>query len=534
MSQDQQTSTPKDGIAGLKRHFRIDITSGFIVFLLALPLSLGIAQASDFPPAMGLVTAIIGGLLVAPLAGSRLTIKGPAAGLIVVVASSVADFGGGATGWHLALGAMVVAGLLQTLFGLFKLGKFIEFFPVPAIHGMMAAIGLVIITRQIPVLVGVNATLTHGKAPLELLLLIPDFFQKLNPHTTLIGMMCFIIMVTWPSNSYGLIGKIPPALLVVLFAISAQLYLSRHYAASISLVHLGNITNQIGINARLGGIHQPITFLKYVIMFALIGTIESLLTVKAIDMRDPYRRRSDPNKDIIAVGIGNIASAILGGMPMISEVARSSSNVANGAKTRWANFFHGLFIFIFVIATGHILEMIPNAAFAAMLLAIGIRLAHPKEFVHMYEIGKEQLAIFLTTIVFTLGEDLLVGMAAGIILSFLFLLFHRVSIRDFLKSSVTVHQTGTDYRVIIERAAVFSNLTWIKPKLDLIPNRAVVTIDVSNAYMIDHSVMEALFHFEHDYKRGGGTVYLVGLEEHEPLTNHKLAARKKIIVPATE
>jgi MFS superfamily sulfate permease-like transporter len=334
MSNHNNKVLPKDGVAGLQQNFVEDATSGFIVFLLALPLSLGIAKASDFPPIMGLVTAIIGGLLVSFLAGSKLTIKGPAAGLIVIVAGAVADFGGGEQGWHLALGAIVVAGVVQVLFGVFKLGKLADLFPLSAIHGMLAAIGLIIIAKQIPVLLDVNPALTKGKGPIELLTNIPQFLLNLDPKATLIGILSLWVMTSW-HRSAGFLKKIPASLVVLMLAIPAELIMDfQHTEPAYALVHIGNLMENIKYNVDFSGIFQPGIFVKYVIMFALVGTLESLLTVKAVDMLDPYKRKSDTNKDLIAIGAGNILAGVLGGLPMISEVARSSNNVSNGAKTR--------------------------------------------------------------------------------------------------------------------------------------------------------------------------------------------------------
>ena len=188
---------PADGLAGLKENFKSDAISGFIVFLLALPLSLGIAKASDFPPIMGLITAIIGGLVVSFFMGSRLTIKGPAAGLIVIVAGAVAEFGQGNNdlGWKLALGAMVVAGIIQILFGVLKLGKLADFFPLSTIHGMLAAIGIIIIAKQIPVLLNDNPALAKGMGPIELLLNIPKFIINLDTKASIIGVVSLAIML---------------------------------------------------------------------------------------------------------------------------------------------------------------------------------------------------------------------------------------------------------------------------------------------------------------------------------------------------
>lgn len=519
---------PKDGIEGLKENFSTDAVSGFIVFLLALPLSLGIAKASDFPPLMGLITAIIGGMVVSLLAGSRLTIKGPAAGLIVIVAGAVADFGGGETGWHLALGAMVVAGIIQILFGVLRLGKLADFFPLSAIHGMLAAIGLIIIAKQLPVLLDVDPALSKGKDPFELLASIPLFISHLDPKATLIGVISFAIMMGWPYITNPIIKKIPAPLVVLIIAIPAELFMDfQHTEPPYALVHIGNLLENIHWNVDFSGIAQTGVFIKYVVMFALVGTLESLLTVKAIDLLDPYKRKSNANKDLIAVGIGNTLTAVLGGLPMISEVARSSANVNNGAKTRWANFFHGFFILTFVLLAVHLIELIPNTALAAMLISVGIKLAHPKEFIHTFQIGKEQLAIFLTTIFFTLFEDLLVGIAMGIVLKIVIHLFRGLPISAMFKAPTQVSFEGNEYLVEIDKAAVFSNFLGIKDKLAEIPGGFHVTIDLKNTRLVDHSVMENLHLFQHDYAATGGTVDIIGLDEHKPVSEHNLAARAK-------
>jgi MFS superfamily sulfate permease-like transporter len=529
MLEQNKTALPQDGVAGLKENFSADALSGFVVFLLALPLSLGIAKASDFPPIMGLITAIIGGLIVSFLAGSKLTIKGPAAGLIVIVAGAVADFGGGEHGWHLALGAIVVAGIVQVLFGVFKMGKLADIFPLSAIHGMLAAIGLIIIAKQIPVLLDVNPAMTKGKAPLELLANIPNFFMNLDPKATAIGVVSLAIMMGWNSIKVSFLKKIPAPLVVLLIAIPAELILDfQHTEPAYALVHIGNLLENVKYNADFSGISQMGVFIKYVIMFALVGTLESLLTVKAIDMVDPFKRKSDTNKDLIAIGAGNILAGLLGGLPMISEVARSSNNVTNGAKTRWANFFHGVFILGFVLFAAHLIELIPNTALAAMLITVGIKLAHPKEFIHVFQIGKEQLAIFLVTIFFTLFEDLLVGIAAGMVLKIIIHLVNGAPLSGLFKAPVSVSfDNDAHYLIEIEKSAVFTNWLGIKGKLEAIPAEMNITVDMSNVRLVDHSVLENLHHFEHDYIASGGTFKIVGLDEHQALSTHKLAARKK-------
>jgi MFS superfamily sulfate permease-like transporter len=521
---------PADGLAGLKENFKADAISGFIVFLLALPLSLGIAKASEFPPIMGLLTAIIGGILVSFFMGSRLTIKGPAAGLIVIVAGAVAEFGQGdnVLGWKLALGAMVVAGVIQILFGVFKLGKLADFFPLSAIHGMLAAIGIIIIAKQIPVLLNDDPALGKGKGPIELLMNIPNFIANLDPKASFIGIVSLAVMMGWPYIKNKTIKMIPAPLVVLLFAIPCELFMHfKETEPAYALVKIGSLIDNININASFAGISQTGLFIKFVIMFALVGTLESLLTVKAIDLMDPFKRKSDMNKDLIAVGIGNTLAAFLGGLPMISEVARSSSNVNNGAVTRWANFFHGFFILIFVLLATPILEMIPNAALAAMLISVGVKLAHPKEFVHTFKIGKEQLAIFLVTIFFTLFEDLLVGIAAGMVLKMIIHLINGTPLSSFFKAPTLVSFEGNNYLVEIDKAAIFSNYLGVKRKLEAIPPGFNITIDLKKTKLVDHSVMENLEHFKNDYESNdNSTVAIVGLENHKPLSDHPLSGRK--------
>lgn len=529
MNTDQEPlSVPKDGLEGLNQNFSQDATSGLVVFLLALPLSLGIAAASGFPPIMGVLTAIIGGLVATFFTGSQLSIKGPAAGLIVIVADAVTEFGGGTQGWHLALGVMVVAGLLQILFGVLKWGKFVDLFPLAAVHGMLAAIGLIIIAKQVPVLLNVDPMISAGKKPLELLAAIPSFFANLDPQISVIGGVSLVIMFGWGMVKHPLLKRVPAPLLVLLFAIPTSIVMDLQGSApGHTLVKVGKILDQVGLNASAAGVSEPGIFVKFVIMVSLVGSLESLLTVKAIDMLDPWKRKSHPNKDLIAIGIGNSLAGLLGGLPMISEVARSSANVAQGGRTRWANFFHGLFLLLSVLLAFQWLELIPNAALAAMLIAVGFKLAHPKEFRHMLEVGPEQLAIFVTTIFFTMFEDLLVGIAAGMLLKALIHVTRGASLKSFFHAGVRVEDEGEDLTMRFGDAAIFTNYLGIKEKLDLLPAGRKVCFDLAQTVVIDHSVLENLHHFESDYQRAGGTITYRGMEDLVPVSSHRYAARKR-------
>ncbi len=521
---------PEDGIKGLKSNFFSDLSSGFLVFLIALPLSLGIAKASDFPPIMGLITAMIGGVLVSLYAGSILTIKGPAAGLIIIVAGSVQDFGNGDNqlGWHLALGAMMVAGVVQMLFGFIRLGNLADFFPLSAVHGMLAAIGITIIAKQFHVLMGVNPLDAAGNSisnPLDLLMAIPSSIQQADVNASSIGVMSLIVVLFWNRFPLEIARKIPQPLVVLLFAIPLASALS---LSKSQLIHFDqDLEHTIAWNERFGGVERPWLFLKYVLLFAIVGSLESLLTVKAVDAVDPYKRKSNANKDLMAVGFGNVVSSILGGLPMIAEVARSSANVNNGGKTRWSNFYHGVFMLVFLVLDLQFSDIIPFSALAAMLIGVGIKLASPKEFGRMAKIGPEQLLVFCVTIVATLATDLLIGITVGVAIKLLSQWILGVPLINVFKASVIKEKS----MLTVFGAAVFSNWLGLKKVLDVVPRNQTFTVDLSYCNVVDHTVMNNLLHIEKEFSDEGGVLSVVGLDDFISVSksNHRLSTRTKSI-----
>jgi MFS superfamily sulfate permease-like transporter len=258
----------------------------------------------------------------------------------------------------------------------------------------------------------------------------------------------------------------------------------------------------------------------------LIGTLESLLTAKAIDGLDPFKRKSNFNKDVIAVGIGNVISGLLGGLPMISEVARSSANVANGARTRWANFFHGLFLLIAVLFAVPFIELIPNSALAAMLTFVGFKLTHPKEFIHMWHIGKEQFLIFTATVITTLATDLLIGVGTGILLEIIVNIYNGCSLKMLFSSNLTLtNQDEDNYRLTINSGLVFSNILGFKKVFLTIPSGKNIIIDMSKAKIVDHTSFITLNSFIHDYKHAHGKINLIGFENHRQLSHAPTSTR---------
>jgi MFS superfamily sulfate permease-like transporter len=520
------SATPKTGFQGLIQNWKSDSMSGFMVFLLALPLSLGIAKASGFPASMGVLSAIIGGLFTTFFKVSELSIKGPAAGLITICAGAILEFGGGDTGWHVAAAAIMVAALIQILFSILKFGSLSDFFPHSAVHGMLAAIGIIIIAKQIPVLLGDDPSIYKGEGPIELIMDIPNFISHSHWHIAIVGILGLLIMFGLPKIGISFIKKIPAPTVVLILTIPLSLYW--HFGETepgYSLVSIGDFWGSLGFNFNFSYINS-FAFWKYVFMFLFVNSLESLLTVKAVDNLDPYKRTSSYNGDLMGIGAGNFLSGMLGGLPMISEVVRSSANVGFGAKTKWSNFFHGLFLLLSMILLIPFIELIPNAALAAMLIYAGYRLAAPNQFIHVYKIGKEQLAIFLTTIIVTLVEDLLLGILAGILVKFLFHLYNGASFKSLFKAQYTIQSTNTLTTITLEGSALFSNLIGFKKVLQELPQNNHIRIDFSKTHLIDHSFISFLTHFQNEYNFNGGQFEISGLQFHKKLSDHELATRK--------
>lgn len=520
------TEIPKDGLEGLKQNWRADALSGFLVFLLALPLSLGIAKASEFPPAMGVLTAMVGGLLVSFFAGSRLTIKGPAAGLITICAGAVTEFGGGTQGWQLALGVIVVASVLQIGLGFLKLGSLSDFFPHSAVHGMLAAIGLIIFSKQIHVLLGIDPATLKGLEPIELYEMIPHSIMNEDPRVTFVGLISLLIIFGMPMLKFPLAKKLPPPMIVLMVTIPMALIMDfKHTEPAFDMVKIGDFWGTVGFSADFSAIGSFV-FWKYVIMFLFVNSLESLLTVKAIDSLDPWKRISNPNKDLIAVGVGNGVASMLGGLPMISEVARSSANISFGGRTRWANFFHGFFLLAAMIAFIPVIEMIPNTALAALLISVGYRLASPNEFFKTYKIGSEQLVIFVTTIIVTVATDLLIGVAAGVAMKFGFHILNGAPLRSLFKARYEFYEGPDDYQIKVKDSAIFSNLIGYKKLWNKLKPGKKVSISFEDARIVDHSFMEALHHLEEEYHHSGGSVAIQGFDNFKSFSNHPFATRK--------
>lgn len=513
-----------------------DLRSGFLVFLIALPLCLGIALASGFPPVAGVLTAIIGGVLVSFLGQAELTIKGPAAGLIVIALGAVQELGQGdpVLGYKRALAVGVVAAGVQIAFALFRTASVGVAMSPSVVHGMLAAIGVIIISKQLHTVVG---AVPEAKEPLELLAEIPHSIAHANPEVLLLGLLSLLILFGLPLLRSRWLSRVPAPLIVLLVTVPLGIYfdLGHHH-----VYRFWGERFEIGpewLVTLPGSLRDAIVFpdfsmiwtapsLKYVAMYALVGSIESTLSVIAVDGMTPERKPSNLNRDLLAVGVGNLVSAAIGGLPMISEIVRSKANVDAGARSRHANFFHGVFLLVFVALAPGLLHPIPLAALAAMLVYTGARLASPAELGHVMKIGSDQLLLFTTTLVVTLATDLLVGVATGLALKVILHWARGASPLALARTTIDRDDSEGEHRLTIRGAAAFPALLRVRRVVESVgPDRVRVVIDLSEATLVDHTFLCGLEALAGELD---GSLVIDGLDRMHPVSSHPHATRRRL------
>ena len=500
---------PKDWLEGLKQNARTDVVSGLIIFLIALPLCLGIAIASGAPPIAGVIAGIIAGTLANLFSGSYVTINGPAAGMIVIVAGAVAELG-----FRGALAVGVVAGAIQIGLGFARTGKLTGFFPLSVVHGMLAGIGLIIMAGQIHIVVGHENPRAHG---FHILTEIPPSITDPVIETALVGIAAVLVMVFWPR-----LGKVATMIPAPLAAVVLGTVIALVNGAGPRLDLGGGLLEGFSTPDFSGLLSGP--GIKWLVLYVFVASLESLLTAEAVDKLDPWKRRSNMNKELIGKGVGNLVSSGVGGLPMIAEVVRSKANIMAGARTRWSNFFHGVFLFVFVLLLPGLLELIPLAALAGILLVVGFKLAHPADFKHAWDIGKVDFLLMIITAFTVLLTDLLIGVATGIVLGLVHAVVRGSSPANLFKPKMEVTDRGDEVTVKFRGALGFHNFIPVRSVLDNMPRGRAVTLDFRDVHYIDATVLERLHDFEVDYAYDGGSVTNLG-EESLPRGPHPFSTR---------
>lgn len=395
-----------------RRTVQNDLSAAVVVFLVAVPLCLGIALASGAPLFAGIISGIVGGLIVGAVSGSPLGVSGPAAGLAVVVLTSVQSLGS----YEAFLVAVVLAGLMQIALGLARAGAITLYFPSSVIRGMLAAIGLIIILKQITHALGYVPAADDG---------LLTWTEKLSPATTGIAVLSILILVLWDRpaiKSRAISRLVQGPLLVVLAGIGLSRLLAGGSAyvlrdeQLVAIPHAQNFTEFLAQfqHPDLSALGHPQVYV-IALTLAIIASLETLLCVDATDKLDPLKRATPPNRELVAQGIGNVVSGALGGLPVTQVIVRSSANIQAGGRTKLATIVHGALLLICVMAIPGVLNRVPLASLAAILIVVGFKLAHPSLFADMYRRGWHQFVPFLTTIVAILAADLLSGIALGLL-----------------------------------------------------------------------------------------------------------------------
>jgi len=531
--------TPKTGYKGLVENWKSDLIAALSVALVALPLALGIAEASNVEPITGIISCVIGGIVTTFFRGSHLAINGPAAGLIAVILSSLALWGDDPYAFNYVLAAIAISGLLQIILGILKLGKFAEIFHSSVIQGIMAAIGVIIFAKQIHSAMGIS---TEKEGVISL---IKDaFFQipNINPFVGAISLAGLLLLIFHSKISYKLFHLIPAPMWVLVIAIPfvyAFNFFDEHNLSFFGKNYTVGPELLISIPDNiLDAIEYPVftqigtwKFWSSVILITMIASIQSLAMGKAVDKLDPFKRKTNLNKDLIGIGMSTMVAGAIGGLPIITVIVRSTVNINNNAKTKWSNLYHGILLLAFIFVLTPLITKVPLAALAILLVFTGYKLASPVVFRNVLDQGIEQLIFFIGTLIITLQYDLLIGIFGGLALAALtHFLLAKVTIRQFIQmifnSGSNLHfRENIGYEMKVKGIANFLGAIKMNSLLDKVPAGSNVNIDLSGARLVDFSIMEKLYDFQKNHANTGGEAKIVGLEKHISSTNHRLGLK---------
>ncbi len=484
--------------SGILPNLRYDVPAGLVVFLVALPLCLGIALASNAPLMSGIVAGVVGGLVVGPLSGSQLSVSGPAAGLTVLVAGGIATLGG----FEAFLPAVILAGVMQIVAGFMRGGVLANIFPVSVVEGMLAGIGIILILKQIPHALGRDS---DYEGDLDFWMMghqghtfseIEAAIRTVSPGVVIVSVSCLAVLILWQQPFISTRGwsKILPGPLVAVVlgvainqlfgALAPSLYVSATDGHLVSLPVAASPFDAIRSlpSPDWSGLWRPETW-TVAATIAAVASLETLLSVEAVDKLDAFRRTSNTNKELVAQGVGNMASGFLGGLPLTAVIVRSSANVYSGGRTRTAAVVHAVFLGGLVLSVPFLLNRIPLAALAAVLLTVGYKLSRVALYKKMYNAGADQFVPFITTVVITVFSDLLTGVLVGLVVG-----VAMVLITNF-HSAISVVSVEGAWLIRFTSNVSFMNKAKLRGVLAGIPNGADVVIDGVAASHIDHDIL---------------------------------------------
>ena len=493
--------------------WRSNARAGLVVFLVALPLCLGVALASGAPLMSGVITGVVGGLIVSRLSGSQLMVSGPAAGLTAIVATAIITLGS----FTAFLLAVVMAGVLQLILWRIRAGVIAYFFPSSVIKGMLAAIGITLILKQLPYALGAVIPLGDSEgAPAGTLASIATAAQNMNLAAVAITVLGIGALVLWNRPAFRSVQQMLPApLVVVIIGVMISLALAT-FAPSMALPAGALVSLPIGdvrgmfLLPDWSQITNPHVF-EVAVTLALVASLETLLSLEATDKLDPFKRRSSADRELMAQGIGNTIAGLIGGLPMTGVIVRSAANVDAGGKTWRASLFHGVFLTVAVLALARVLNFIPLAALAAILLFTGYKLAKPSAMLATIRMGKHYYVPFFATIIAILLTDLLKGIAVGLAIGSFFVLLENYANAFFAR-----REESDDHhhvRLFLAEEVSFLNKASIAKALDELPEGCEATVDGNRSRYIDPDVVELLHDFRARASLKNVTLRLVGIPE---------------------
>ncbi len=512
--------------------------SGLVVSLVALPLSFGLAMASGVPPMAGIIATVAGGIFFFLFGSSRLIIAGPGNGLVVLSLYAIGVLGAGDAfkGYQLLLGCIFASGIIILLMGVVRFGVLSELFPAAAIRGMLAAIGLIILSRQLHILLGIEPQSSGAFALIwELIDSLKLIFTGETPIAVYgLGIISLILLFIIPTLKLWAFQKIPAPMWVLALGI-AYSYLAKLFpnCPQISPDYMISLPKDIegafvfpSFDAWLSG-----SFWTISLSLAFIAAVESLLSIKAIDKLDPLQRRSNTNKDLRALGIATIFSSLVGGLNVVAVIARSSVNLNNGATNAYSNLFHGLFLALFLGLFASQLEHIPLAVLAAILVHTGYKLTAPSQFRAMADLGRDELLLFVFTYLITLATNLIIGILSGMLITLIYQLFTlgrgSYFIRSLLRPNVLLfEEQHRKYHISVKTMSNFLNFIRLKNQIDTIEPDSELILDFSLAHYVDHSVLDHLQQYRKRFESAGGSIELIGLDDLNPVSSHPLSNRK--------
>lgn len=518
--QTKQGGTPV-GDLNLKKYFlaknlKKDIPSGVVVFLVALPLCLGIALASGAPLFSGLLAGIVGGIVVGTISGSQLSVAGPAAGLTVIVLNSITKLGS----FEAFLLCIMIAGGMQIILGLIKAGTIANYFPSSVIEGMLAAIGIILIMKQFPHAVGYDKDF-EGDEDFSQMDTENTFsgilyaLRKINYGAVIIAAVSLAIMVYWPKAKK--LAVIPAPLLVVVvgttlaavFAGTGFTLLDKQY---VQIPVVNNTNEFFGLfkSPNFDGIKNKEVWIVAATI-AIVASLETLLSLEAVDKIDPIKRISPTNRELIAQGAGNLVSGFLGGLPMTAVIVRSSANVGAGARTKMSAIFHGFLLLVCLLAIPTLLNKIPLSCLAAILLTVGYKLARISLFKHIWHKGLNQFIPFVVTIIAVVLTDLLMGVGIGMLVGVFYIL--RTNMRNPYFYHISNKGGKDTINIKLAEEVSFLNKAAIQVTLTSLPKGSDVVIDGSNSRYIDPDVLEIINNYRHNAYTKGIVVQLKDIKE---------------------